>query len=235
MSTFHCKRCGRAIFRAADILEKVNLWDLGEYQAECYALSRAIDLDGLTRYDASLHEGWYCCRFIVMRMVVDKFGTGDKLLVYADSVMEVPEGQAPRREVEDKGQIRLTAHDFHRVLTAPSNWDKLLVVKFGAIWCPPCRLMDQVIGRISRSGRLPDVRFFEVDIDEEHALAERWDVQSIPFIAAFHRGQQLPFPGGRGAHVMDGALVGGVSEARLVSLCVQALEAARSGASAFAG
>ena len=31
---------------------------------------------GLTRYDASLHEGWYCCRFIVMRMVVDKFGTG---------------------------------------------------------------------------------------------------------------------------------------------------------------
>lgn len=46
MSTFHCKQCCRAIFRAADILEKVNLWDLGEYQAECYAISRGIDLDG---------------------------------------------------------------------------------------------------------------------------------------------------------------------------------------------
>lgn len=70
---------------------------------------------------------------------------------------------------------------------------------------------------------------------EERELGARWDVQSIPFIVAFHRGQQLPFPGGRGVHVVEGAFVGGLSEARLVSLCGHALEAARSGAAALAG
>ena len=46
MSTFHCKRCSRAIFKFGDIIEKINLWDMGEYQAECYAVSRVIDLAG---------------------------------------------------------------------------------------------------------------------------------------------------------------------------------------------
>lgn len=139
MTTYHCKRCCRAIFRGEHVLRRVNLWDLGEYQAEAFAVSALIDEGSLTRYDASLHEGWYCCRFIAMRMVFDKFGTGDDLLVYADSVVASSNGVAPKPSHADNGQVKLSGRDFERVLSAVENRELLLVVKFGAIWCPPCR------------------------------------------------------------------------------------------------
>jgi len=228
--TFHCKRCGRAIFARSAILDRVNLWDLREYQAEAYAISELIDPDGLRRYDVSLHEGWYCCQFIAMRMVVDKFGTGDKLLVYADAVVEALAGASPPVGLEDKGQVRLTARDFDGVLGSPSLQDELLVVKFGAIWCPPCRLMDAVIGRIGQDGSLPGVRFFEVDVDHEPELAARFDIRSIPFLAFFHRGRRLHLTSDR-LPTADGALTGGQGRAVLERVCVTALSRARGGSS----
>jgi hypothetical protein len=131
--TYHCAQCGRGIFRAADIIKRVTLWDLSDYQAECYAITRAIDLDGLERYDASLHEGWYCCRFILMRMLVDKFGTGDDLLVYTDSVVAVPDGAPVPTKHDTKGQIKLSSRDYDAFLAAPQLKDKLIWVKYGAI------------------------------------------------------------------------------------------------------
>ncbi|WNR42702.1 thioredoxin family protein [Paenibacillus roseipurpureus] len=156
MSAFHCKHCGKAIFRKESIIEEVNLWDLTEYQAHCYAITEAIELESFRRYDASLHEGWYCCRFIMMRMIVDKFGTGDKLLVYADSVVEVKDGEPVPKQQGPSHQIKLGKIDFDQVVHHPEAanlQDKLLVVKLGAIWCPPCRLMDRVIDSLKRKKR----------------------------------------------------------------------------------
>jgi thiol-disulfide isomerase/thioredoxin len=227
-STFHCTRCGRALFHAEDVIERATLWDLREYRADAYAVRRILDLDGLTRYDVSLHEGWYCCRFIVMRMTTDKFGTGDKLLVYVDSVVEVKAGEAPPRHGEDHGQLKLGTRDFDAVVAAPENRDTLLVVKLGALWCPPCRLMDAVIGRIHAGGKLPGVRFFEVDVDEEPELARRWSNQGIPFHLFYWNGQQVELEGPPFL-VIDGGVVGGMGEAHLVGLCQRAQEAARRG------
>lgn len=227
-STFHCKRCGRAIFRGAAVLERVNLWDLGEYQAEAYAVSEVIELERLRRYDVSLHEGWYCCQFIAMRMVVDKFGTGDKLLVYADAVVEVPAGAPAPIVQQDNGPVRLTSGDFDAVVRSTSLAADLLVVKFGAIWCPPCRLMDAVIGRIGKEGALPGVRFFEVDIDHEPELASRFAIRSVPFLAFFHGGRRLRLESDRLA-TANGALVGGQGRAVLERVCTAALHGARAG------
>lgn len=97
-----------------------------------------------------------------MRMVVDKFGTGDKLLVYSDSVEIItdPNQIAQRLQILDdvdtrnnsnntnndppdlatmkksKGQIQLTRHNYDKVIQSDSLKDKLVVVKYGAIWCP---------------------------------------------------------------------------------------------------
>jgi thiol-disulfide isomerase/thioredoxin len=222
---FSCKRCGRAIFRSDQILGKVNLWDLGEYQPLCYKLSGALGVDGLRRYDCSLHEGWYCCRFILMRMVVDKFGTGSSLLVYADSVEEHPEGQplrpAPRRP---PAQVRLGERDFDAAL-AGAPPDALCVVKFGAIWCPPCRLMDSVIAKIHASGGLPGVHFFEVDIDEERELAARYPSGSVPTFMFFHGGKLVPVHGERRSPA--GGSIGSMPSAPFVRLCQEMLARAR--------
>jgi thioredoxin 1 len=228
MTTFHCTHCDRPIFHAADRLGTTNLWDLGDYQAEAHVIRRAIDEPGLRRYDVSLHEGWYCCRFIMMRMVVDKFGTGDALLVYADSVVEKQAG-APAAPTPPPHAVSLSERDHDAVLTSPALRDQLVMVKYGAIWCPPCRLMDRVIAQIGAEGSLPEVRFFEVDIDHEPALAGRFRNQSIPYSRFYYNGRPVPLTADDGV-VVDGGLIGGLGRAALEALCDRLVARARSGA-----
>ncbi len=231
MGTFHCNHCGKAIFRSEDIIERINLWDLKEYQAECYAIKQAVDMESLRRYDASLHEGWYCCRFIMMRMIADKFGTGDQLLVYVDSVTEVPDGQQMKANADSAHQIKLSAVDFDHVIYQPETSglkDQLAVVKLGAIWCPPCRLMDKVITSIQMNGGLPHVQFFEVDIDEDQALASRWNNMSIPYTLFFYNGQQIRVQSST-LTVVDGGVIGGLLEEQLMALSQLLLAEARKG------
>jgi thioredoxin 1 len=218
MSTFHCTSCGRGIFRSEHILRRVTLSNFEGHRAECYAIREAIDVDSLRRYDVSLHEGWYCCRFILMRMVQDKFGTGDDLLVYADSVVEVADGEAPPAPASRRSAVKLGKRDHDAVISAPANQDKLLVVKHGAIWCPPCRHMDVIISRLIERDALPDVRFFELDVDEEPEIAARFHSRAIPFFVFYYGGQQVKVDvrGGQGA---DGGIMGALPEQTLLSLC----------------
>ena len=229
MSTFHCTHCDRPIFRAEDLVGTTNLWDLGDYQAEAYMIRQAIDESGLRRYDASLHEGWYCCRFIMMRMVVDKFGTGDALLVYSDSVVEKHDA-TPAAPAKAPHAPKLTARDHDAVIASPSLVGQLVMVKLGAIWCPPCRLMDSVIAQIGAEGALPDVRFFEVDIDAEPELAGRFRHQSIPYSRFYYNGRLVPLTADDGVVGVDGGLIGGLRRAELTALCARLLERAHGAA-----
>lgn len=223
-SAFHCTRCGRRIFGREDLIEEVELWDLGEYRARAFAVRRLHEEESLSRYDASLHEGWYCCRFIAMRMVVDKFGTGDRLLVYVDSVAEASEGEPVPTHPDAHAPLRLGARDFDPVIAAAENRDRLLWVKLGAIWCPPCRLMDSVITRIEREGGLDGVRFFEVDVDESPDLAARFPSRAVPYSVFFYNGQQVRL---EGAPFIDGGFVGGLGRAQVIALARRALAQAR--------
>lgn len=226
-SIFYCNNCGRGIFRSEHVLQKVNLWDLKDYQAEAYMLSDAIDMHLLRRYDCSLHQGWYCCRFIMMRMLQDKFGTGDKLLVYADSVTEFPEGEKPTITPQHHAQITLTGRDFDDV-TTDTRVETLRVVKLGGIWCPPCRLMDNVIDEIVKEQSLPQVEFFEVDIDKEPLVASRFQNQSIPYVLFYYRGKQIRVKSDRHLTV-DGGIVGGHTRYELETMCKRILDAGKSG------
>lgn len=209
--TYRCTACGTAVFHAGQIVRETNLWDLGDYQAHAYLLDDSVDVSHLRRYDVSLHEGWYCCRFIAMRMTADKFGTGRALLVYKDSVTALePSKVAASRS---PAQPRLTARDFDAVV-GDTRSDKLRVVKLGAIWCPPCRLMDAVIARIVESGRAPEVEFFEVDVDESPELAARFQSRSVPYTLFFHRGRRLRVQA-EGLALLEGGIVGGLSQRAL--------------------
>jgi len=234
MSTFHCTSCGRAIFRSEDILQRVILSNFNGHRAECYAIRDAIDVGSLRRYDVSLHEGWYCCRFIMMRMVEDKFGTGDELLVYSDSVVEVAEGQAPPAPASRRSAVKLGKRDHDAVISAPENQDKLLVVKHGALWCPPCRHMDAIISRVIERNVLPDVRFFELDIDEEPELAARFHSRAIPFFIFYYAGTQVKVDV-RGGQGVEGGIVGAIPEQALVSFCQALVSRLRTSRTAVAG
>jgi len=207
-------------------VKTVELWDLDEYNAKAHCIKSVVDMDKLKRYDCSLHQGWYCCRFIVMRMVVDKFGTGASLLVYSDSVIkstDVSKEQEAKTSKAHKGQTKLGGRDFDSVIASSVMKDKLLIVKLGAIWCPPCRLMDSVIDIILKENKLDADKnvFFEVDIDEEKKLARRWNNEGIPFVLFYHNGKHIPVQcttqtwAGR---IIDGGLVGGMKQKELLSV-----------------
>jgi len=222
-AVYCCNSCGRVVFTEDDLEEEVNLWDLKEYQAKCFVVKKIIDLESLRRYDCSLHEGWYCCKFIVMRMTVDRFGTGDSLLVYSDSVHKVAEGEQSMvtkavQEEKQKGQIQLTQKDYDLIITSQQLRGKLLCIEFGAIWCPPCRRMDVVFSQIKEEESLKDIVFFEVDIDDEPELSQRWANLAIPFFVFFYNGIQVcirtdSFP------TVHGGLIGGLNKHNVIEIC----------------
>lgn len=216
-ASYACRSCGTVLFDADEVVERRPLWEVGREKNEVFVLRSASGLGGLRRYDASLHEGWYCCRFALMRMVVDKFGTGDRLLAYVDDVARVEPGDVPRKDgAAHSGQVRVTADELDDVLLRDRG-DHLAVLKLSATWCPPCRVMDKVIAAVSEEGDLPDVRFYEADVDAEPALAERFAVQSLPTMLFFYRGEELRTP----------PVFGSMARRDLVALADATLAAAR--------
>jgi thiol-disulfide isomerase/thioredoxin len=213
MSTFYCKSCGRAIFRGENIVDKRVIWRKDGFEAECYVVSAVIDLDKFRRIDDASHQGFYCCRFMVRRMTNDKYSTGDNFLVYTDSVTDTPGAEVRA----DRGTIELTEQDFD-VAIASANPKHLLVVKFGASWCPPCRLLEAMFARIHQAGGIPLVQIFELDVDHEPQLRARWNFRSIPFTLFFRAGKQIDITG-LTPHTASGGLNGAITDAAFRDLC----------------
>ena len=68
--------------------------------------------------------------------------------------------------------------------------DQLVLVKFGATWCPPCRLVDTELDRVA-ANRHSRVTILKIDIDDEPGLASRYGVGSIPRILLLHGGKKI--------------------------------------------
>ncbi len=63
-----------------------------------------------------------------------------------------------------------------------------VIVDFWAPWCGPCKQVGPIIEQIARM-REGSYRVVKVNIDQEPALAQQYDVQSIPLIALFRNGR----------------------------------------------
>jgi len=80
--------------------------------------------------------------------------------------------------------IHLTERNFDEALVATQG---LVMVDFWAEWCGPCRAIAPVLEELAAAseGR---VTLMKVNVDENHGLAARYGIQSIPTILFFKEG-----------------------------------------------
>ncbi len=62
----------------------------------------------------------------------------------------------------------------------------LVLVDFWAAWCGPCRSLVPVVQRLAE--RRPALTVVKVDLESNEALAEEYDVQSLPSLLIFKSG-----------------------------------------------
>ena len=95
---------------------------------------------------------------------------------------------SPNRGVAET--IHLTDANFDEALLATEG---LVMVDFWAEWCGPCRAIAPVLEELAAAseGR---VTLMKVNVDENHGLAARYGIQSIPTILVFFPRRRAPSP-----------------------------------------
>ncbi|MDA8745653.1 thioredoxin family protein [Rubripirellula amarantea] len=76
------------------------------------------------------------------------------------------------------GSSSVTAEDISE-LTGGISEDRLVLAKFGAPWCGPCRQVDAELDKLEKSDG-QQVHVIKIDVDDAPELSAKFGVQSIP-------------------------------------------------------
>lgn len=61
------------------------------------------------------------------------------------------------------------------------------LIDFWATWCGPCRMQSPVVEALSEE--MPEVNFFKLDVDQNPATAQQFQIMSIPTLMIKKDGQ----------------------------------------------
>jgi thioredoxin 1 len=68
--------------------------------------------------------------------------------------------------------------------------DKPVVIDFYAEWCQPCKLMTPILHEVKKAVGERAV-ILNMDIEKEPAFAELYNIQTVPTLIIFYKGQML--------------------------------------------
>ena len=66
---------------------------------------------------------------------------------------------------------------------------KVVVFDFTATWCGPCRILTPILEELSGEYEDHQVKFYKVDVDENRAVAQKFNISAVPSIAIFKDGE----------------------------------------------
>ena len=99
------------------------------------------------------------------------------LLVLAQFV-----GRADKRKIEPSKEALFQ--------TEVASESRPVLVKFGATWCGPCKLMDDSLEAYEKT-TAGKVKVVKIDVDAHPALAEHYGVRPIPHSFLFYQGKVI--------------------------------------------
>ena len=79
--------------------------------------------------------------------------------------------------------IELTTDNFEKEVL---EYEGKVLVDFWASWCAPCMMMAPIVDGVAEE--LTDVKFGKVNVDNEPAIAIKYQVSSIPTLVLFDGG-----------------------------------------------
>ncbi len=88
--------------------------------------------------------------------------------------------------------LKITSDNFETVLKS----EKPVLIDFYADWCGPCRMVSPIVDEIGEER--DDILVCKVNVDHEPALAEKFEVYSIPTLVVMKDGEVISStPGAR--------------------------------------
>ncbi len=68
------------------------------------------------------------------------------------------------------------------------NTKDIIIIKFTGDWCYPCKVLAPIYKELSEE---INKDFYEVDIDKEPKLVQRFNIMSVPTIIIFKNGKEV--------------------------------------------
>ena len=78
--------------------------------------------------------------------------------------------------------------DLNSYQESVENSSGVSVIKFGADWCGPCKVMSREGGTLDAFQQISDVPLVKINVDQEREIATKYDVRGIPCFIYFEDG-----------------------------------------------